>query len=464
MPRAPSGARQFTAGTVNLSGMLRAAQQRSYAASILAVYLALGTAFLATRPADAQQTSKIQDKPQNPPATAPEATPDEEELPRVIEAAGSDRAALVRNLEAFLKKYPESRMRPQIYRALVEADLQLQDNAHATEYAERIVALQPDDMSITLVAIQLLERNGDAAALQRAVSYATRVLEFLQRDSPDGRSPHVSLQEWQAEHERREESLLMLRGRIYLKLKQGDLAQHDLAASYALSPNAAAAEKLGELAEMNKDAAGAAKQYARAFSLAGDAKGALSRRELREKLGNVWRQSHGSEAGLGDFLLQTFDETLTVSGAPPTARNATAKTPFDFTLRRAETGAPFPMLPLKGKVVVVNFWATWCEPCRALAPLLERVRTQFQTEAEVRFLGANCDEDESLVAPYIATEHPQINMVFADGLDRLLTVTSFPTVVVLDRSGKIVYRSEGYGDDNFEKELADAIRKAAAAN
>lgn len=413
-----------------------------------------------TQQAPAQHAPAGQDKTPNRPAPAPKPTPDEEELPRVIESAGSDRAALVRNLEAFLKKYPESVMRPQIYRALVEADLQLQDNAHATEYAERIVALQPEDMSMTVVAIQLLERNGDAAALQRAVSYATRVLDYLQRDSPDGRSPRVSLQEWQAEHERREESLLMLRGRIYLKLRQSDLAQHDLAASYALSPNAAAAEKLGELAEMNKDAAGAAKQYARAFALSHDTEGALNRRELREKLSNVWRQSHGSDAGLGDFLLQTFDETLTASSPTPVTRNATAKTPFDFTLRKAETGAPFPMLPLKGKVLVVNFWATWCEPCRALAPLLERVRLQFQTDADVRFLGANCDEDESLVAPYLAVEQPQINMVFADGLDRLLAVTSFPTVVVLDRTGKIVYRSEGYGDDNFEKELAAAIHQA----
>jgi hypothetical protein len=56
-----------------------------------------------------------------------------------------------------------------------------------------------------------------------------------------------------------------------------------------------------------------------------------------------------------------------------------------------------------------------------------------------------------------------MTMVFADGLDRLLAVTSFPTVVVLDRDGKIVYRSEGYGDDAFEKDLSAAIRHAAAA-
>ena len=67
---------------------------------------------------------------------------------------------------------------------------------------------------------------------------------------------------------------------------------------------------------------------------------------------------------------------------------------------------------------------------------------------------------EKLGTARFDVEQPQINMVFADGLDRLLAVTSFPTVVVLDRTGKIVYRSEGYGDDNFEKELAAAIHQA----
>src|SRR3982074_1560913 len=93
-------------------------------------------------------------------------TPTEtEELQQAISSAGTDRAALVRNLEAHLTKYPESAQRPQIYRAFVEASLQLRDTTRAADYAERVVALTPDDMSITLVAIQLLQQSGDEAGL-----------------------------------------------------------------------------------------------------------------------------------------------------------------------------------------------------------------------------------------------------------------------------------------------------------
>ena len=392
-------------------------------------------------------------------SAAPKISP-EEELQKTIDAAGSDRAALVRNLESYLKKYPQSSSRPQIYRALVEADLQLQDNVHASEYAERIVALAPEDMSMKLLAIQMLERNGDEAALKRATTYATSVLDYIQRDAPEKRSQRVSLQEWETEHHRDQISLLVLRGRLYFKLKDNDSARRDFSASYTILPNAAAAEKLGEIAEMKHDSAEAAKEYARAFALADDSKGTPHRRELRGKLGNVWRQSHGSEAGLGDFLLATIDEVSQAASPMVGNRNPTAKSPFDFTLRQVNSGAPFPLQPLKGKVLVLNFWATWCGPCRALAPLLEHVHQQFQNDGNVQFLAANCDEDESLVAPYLAEEHSKITSYFADGLDHLLAVTSLPTVIVLDHDGKIVYRSEGFGESGFEKELADAITKA----
>ena len=103
--------------------------------------------------------------PKQPPATK---TPSEsEQLQQAIDSAGNDRVALVHNLEEFLDKYPEASKRPQIYRALVEACLQLQDSRRAADYAERIVALAPEDISMTVLAIQLLERTGDEPALRR---------------------------------------------------------------------------------------------------------------------------------------------------------------------------------------------------------------------------------------------------------------------------------------------------------
>src|SRR5580700_877318 len=154
---------------------------------------------------------------QTAPAAQPKKPSPEDELQQAIDAAGNDRAALVRNLETFLKKYPEAPQRVKIYRALVEASLQLRDNTRATDYSERIIALNPDDMSMTLLAIQLLERDGDEAGLRRATSYSTRVLEYIGRDE---KSPKISQQEWEASKNRDRMTVLLLRGRLYLKLHE----------------------------------------------------------------------------------------------------------------------------------------------------------------------------------------------------------------------------------------------------
>jgi thiol-disulfide isomerase/thioredoxin len=397
---------------------------------------------------------------QSAPAKLP--TPDEE-LQQAISAAGNDRATLVRNLEAFLKKYPEAQSRAQIYRALVEASLQLRDNTRAADYAERIVALNPNDISITLLAIQLLERQNDEAALRRAVSYATRVLEYVDRTSSSERSPRVSEEQWQHEKKGDQASTLFLRGDLYLKLKEFAAAQKDFQASYQILPAAGAAERLGETAELKKDWNSAITEYARAFALAEGKNGNVSRKEIRQKLGNVWRLAHGSEDGLGEYLLRTYDDVSRTSNSAKPRKNADVREPSEFTLRKAPEGTPFPLSNTKGKVLVLNFWATWCGPCRALEPQFARVAMEFQGIQDVLFLAANCDEDETLVAPYLEVDKPHIAVVFADGLDRLFAVYSFPTVVVIDRAGKIAYRSEGFGPDTFEQELAAAVRRALDA-
>ncbi|HWZ98795.1 MAG TPA: TlpA disulfide reductase family protein [Candidatus Dormibacteraeota bacterium] len=384
-----------------------------------------------------------------------------DELQQTIESAGNDRAALVRNLENYLKKYPQAPERPQIFRALVEACLQLRDTSRAAAYTERLVSLTPEDMSITLLAIQLLEKNGDEAALKRAVNYSSRVIEYIHNSSTDEKSPRVSPEEWATEKKRDESSLLLLRGRLESKLHDSASARKDFEASYALVPNSSAAEKLGELDELEKSYNAAIKQYARAFSLTDLSSKNDARRELRQKLGNVWRLAHGSDAGLGDFLLATFDE-LANNATPKPKRNAAAKEPFDFMLRTAPAGADYPLSAQKGKIVVVNFWATWCGPCRALEPFFEKAAAEFSGNENVLFLAADCDDDETLVAPYLDEVKPRTTVVFADGLENLFRVEAFPTVIVLDRAGRVSYRTDGFGDSGFVTELSSAIHRALA--
>jgi len=415
-----------------------------------------------------------QEKPeagQDPPAAAPSAKSgskqtaaaaaaalEEQDLQKAIERASNDRAALMHNLMDFLKKYPQSSQRPQIYRAIVESSLQLREFSTAMEYAERMVALDPGDLSTNLLSVQLLERYGDAAGWRRATSYCTRVLDLIRREPVKDKSPRKSGEQFEKDKQHDVASVLLVRGRLYQKLNEPQNAQRDFESSYKMAPGSAAAERLGELAEIRKDFPTAIQEYALAFALSDGLQGSASRPEVRKKLGNVWRLAHGSEDGLGDYVLRAVDEAMAVGIDPKPARNKGLKDPMEFLLRKAPDGSAFALADFKGKVLVLNFWATWCGPCGEWEPHFEKVAGHYLgREKEVVFLEVNCDEDETLVGPYLAELKPRTTEVFADGLEDLLHVNSFPTTVILSRTGKIAYRTEGFDPDGRDQVLIDAI-------
>ena len=383
-------------------------------------------------------------------------------LEQAIESAGNDRAALARNLEEYLANFPETPRRLQVYRALVEAAMQLRDHQRALEYSERIVALRPDDSAMMLFAVDLLERQGDDVSLTKAVGYVTRVLDRVEKSTGIVPPERVASAEWQLEQKKLEMSVYLVRGRLEMRRRRYDPAVADLEASYRALSNPAAAMRLGEIAELRKDYAKAIEYYTTAFVLPENYGAGVDGREIRKKLGNVWRLVNGSDTGLGEHMLSAFDRLPERAAANPAAnRNRGATELTAFVLRRLD-GSDQKLTDIKGKVLVMHFWTTWCVPCRELEPLLEQVRRKFEDNAGVTFLAVNQDEDESQVRPYLEREKTATPVVFADGLDRFLMVDVIPTVIVLDRAGKIVYRVPGFDPERFVESLTEAINRALA--
>jgi cytochrome c biogenesis protein CcmG, thiol:disulfide interchange protein DsbE len=384
-------------------------------------------------------------------------------LQNAISSAGNDSAALVRNLKAYLQKYPDAPRKAAVYRALVEACDQIRDNDCALQYAEQLIAVRPDDSDMMLLAVNLLNQRGDDASLTRASGYVTRVLDRVEKTTPDQKPARVSLEDWQEGQAQLRTALYFVRGRIEYAQRNYDAAARDLQTSYSIRPNALAAELLGGIAELHGDSKTAIEEYARAFVLpeTGPA-GKVDRREVRKQLGNVWRQVHGGDRGLGDAILAAYDATSSQpsgSAPNPAARNKNARDAYEFVLRGLN-GGPIPLAPLKGKVVVLSFWATWCGPCRELEPMFDQVAKSYAGNGDVAFLAINTDDDESQVAPFLAHQKFDVPVAYADGLNTFMKVESLPTVVILGRDGEIVYRVSGLTPDGFTESLNSAIQDA----
>jgi peroxiredoxin len=112
----------------------------------------------------------------------------------------------------------------------------------------------------------------------------------------------------------------------------------------------------------------------------------------------------------------------------------------DFILTELN-GKTWTLKDLRGKVVVVNFWATWCPPCRKEMPDLETLYTQFKDQGLV--ILAISDEDGSKVRPFVAEQKVTYPILLDPGrkVNELFQIEGIPKTFVYDRSGKLVAQS-----------------------
>jgi len=112
----------------------------------------------------------------------------------------------------------------------------------------------------------------------------------------------------------------------------------------------------------------------------------------------------------------------------------------DFTLTELD-GKTWTLKELRGKVVLVNFWATWCPPCRKEMPDLETLYKQFKDQGLV--ILAISDEDEGKVKPFIAEQKVTYPILLDPGrkVNELFEIEGIPKTFVYDRSGKLVAQS-----------------------
>ena len=116
---------------------------------------------------------------------------------------------------------------------------------------------------------------------------------------------------------------------------------------------------------------------------------------------------------------------------------------------------------LKGKVVILDFWATWCDPCRVQHPMYDQVQERFKGRADVVLLSIATDEDHNIVAPFLEKQKWNKSQVyFEDGLQKLLLVNDIPTTMVFDKQGRVASRMNGFLPDRFVEQLTERIQTA----
>ena len=127
-------------------------------------------------------------------------------------------------------------------------------------------------------------------------------------------------------------------------------------------------------------------------------------------------------------------------------------------------GSPFDLSKERGNVVLLNLWATWCGPCRAEIPELQRMHTTFEAQ-RFKVVGVSVDEGGVEDVRHFVGEQKMTYPVVLDPEGRLAAVfetTVLPTSALIDRKGTVVWKSAGIVSMD-DAEMTKALQAALAA-
>jgi len=365
-------------------------------------------------------------------------------------ARTSDASARVAGLRKFIAAHPKSALLPVVRESLVSALIAAKAPTKEilAEADKAIAAIGTEGDRAELynsVAMELAERSEE---LDRANDLAQKAVAAVPADDPDAAEMASAVTD--------------TLGWVQLKRGESDLAVASFAKAVKLSPDSGeilyhygmALEKAGKTDE-------AVDAYVRAVSVfpVGEKRADAPLRALYEKRA-------GSAEGL--------DAKIAAAKQASRKRVVVEARKYEQTAPEWElkdlAGKPVKLADFKGKVIVMDFWGSWCPPCRMELPSFQAMHTKYKDNKNVVFLGMNWERPGEPAARMKAVTDfmANNNYTFPVVIDhdsvavKAYGLQGFPTVYMIDSTGMIRYKNVGYDDgveQIIEAQLEDLLKK-----
>ena len=134
----------------------------------------------------------------------------------------------------------------------------------------------------------------------------------------------------------------------------------------------------------------------------------------------------------------------------------------DFTLE-SRSGENLRLEDHRGEVVMLNFWASWCGPCRQEMPLMDELYSQYK-DLGFTILAVNVDEDRTAAHRFLDKVPVSYPVLYdpESSVSELYEVQAMPTTVMIDRDGNARYLHYGYQpgyEDDYEQQIRQLLRE-----
>jgi peroxiredoxin len=146
---------------------------------------------------------------------------------------------------------------------------------------------------------------------------------------------------------------------------------------------------------------------------------------------------------------------------PASAKTISGKAP-GFTLK-SRSGHNLRLSDYRGQVLLINFWASWCGPCRQEMPLLENLYKRYN-KLGFTIMGVNVDTDSTTANNYLKDMSVTFPIVYdiTNAVSKSFNVNAMPTTVIVDRNGNMRFLHQGYKpgyERDYKKEVVQLIKE-----
>jgi len=356
-------------------------------------------------------------------------------------------------LDSLMRRYPDDDMvrRVGVYQ-LLRAHAELRsDSATLVRAAERFLATDSSGAAYNYVSSVYADRRVNVAA---GLRYANRALvEAREMSRPEG----IADSQWVEQRRMMIGECEHIRGKLYALNGQPQMAIAALRAA----------------ADSVPDSPSILLTMANTYEESGQLEPALAAYmavmrqryddpDAREAIRRLYPRLHDPYAHVEAVLDTLVEHARTARKAALLAKRAPRPAPR-LTLV-GTTGKEYRLDALKGKVVVMYLWATWCIPCQRLLPLVQQAYERFGSRQDLLILAVSLDQRTELVAPFVEKRGFTFPVAYGDreAYSRL-KVQGLPTLLFIDPQGTIQFTHLGYSDTgDFVEELGwqiEALRE-----
>jgi thiol-disulfide isomerase/thioredoxin len=321
-------------------------------------------------------------------------------------------AEKIAGLEKILSLKPSGEIKRYLYEQLFRIAEKAGNTAALVKYGELLSAIDPTDAAVPAKIAIALANGKDAPRALRYARIAEKTTTAF-RPVPAPANNGATAEEWRAER--------------FTEARQQQ---------YYKNLRALALDALGfSLCRATGQCAEAERYLRQSIELARSEQNLFHLAEALEKLGRkpeAERTAIEAKNAYAESVEKTF-------------RKEPAK---DFELTTID-GRKLKLSDLKGKVVMIDFWATWCGPCVKSLPTLNKLYAKYKERGfEILYVSVDEQADIYKIAPFVKEHKLGFPVLLDEGAKVLYNVKVFPTTIFIDRAGNVRHRDAGFGEES----------------